>query len=252
METLNLRASLPSGRSEIVKVSPSDTVEQLRKAVQKSLGRPFVRLAAPNGRLLDDPTESLERVGLQDGDEITAVAQQPKVATTSRAFALWYEAGSRVICWGNPASGANTIVADRVHEWTNVHKVCSTWAAFAAILTNGRVVTWGHPNCGGDPAVIVQGQLMKFQEIHATERAFAALRADGAVVTWGDPKDGVSTAPELHHAQAHVFEPGPRGRRISKDLDGLASGKVTSPKSVLKADSSDSLTILQLDFDILI
>eukprot|EP00438_Fugacium_kawagutii_P001098 Skav212309 [mRNA] locus=scaffold1913:149086:152125:- [translate_table: standard] len=71
-------ASLPSGLCEIVSILRSGTVADLRKKLQQSLGRAFLRLAAPNGCLLDNPTESLELAGLKDGDEIDVVAQQPE------------------------------------------------------------------------------------------------------------------------------------------------------------------------------
>ena len=47
----------------------------------------FLKLAAPDGRLLD-PTISLRFSGLQGGDSLTAVAQQPKIVATWNAFAL--------------------------------------------------------------------------------------------------------------------------------------------------------------------
>ena len=62
-------------------------------------------------------------------------------------------------------------------------------AAFAAILSDGSVVTWGDPESGGD-SFQVQEQLRDVQQIQSTDRAFAAILSDGSVVTWGDPDDG--------------------------------------------------------------
>ena len=81
--------SLPSGHSETVSVLPYSTVVDLQTAAQQSFGHHFLRLAAPDGRLLD-PEDSLQASGLQDGDSLTAVAQQPRIAATRSAFALWY------------------------------------------------------------------------------------------------------------------------------------------------------------------
>ena len=61
--------------------------------------------------------------------------------------------------------------------------------AFAAILADGSVVTWGDPDDGGDSSE-VQDQLKGVQQIQATGSAFAAILADGSVVTWGDPGEG--------------------------------------------------------------
>ena len=61
--------------------------------------------------------------------------------------------------------------------------------AFAAILADGSVVTWGEPESGGDSSE-VQDQLKGVQQVQATKRAFAAILADGSVVTWGHPEYG--------------------------------------------------------------
>ena len=64
-------------------------------------------------------------------------------------------------------------------------KIRSSHRAFAAILADGRVVTWGSRHSGGD-STAVQGQLRQVEEVASTARAFAAILADGSVVTWGD------------------------------------------------------------------
>ena len=46
--------------------------------------------------------------------------------------------------------------------------------AFAAILDDGSVVSWGSADLGGDSSA-AQGQLKNVQQIHATESAFAAI-----------------------------------------------------------------------------
>ena len=61
--------------------------------------------------------------------------------------------------------------------------------AFAAILFDGSVVTWGHANTGGDSST-VQDQLRDVQQIQASSGAFAAILGDGSVVTWGDAHSG--------------------------------------------------------------
>ena len=68
-------------------------------------------------------------------------------------------------------------------------------AAFAAILGDGSVETWGDAYCGGDSSAL-QDQLENVQQIqsatHGSERkaAFAAILGDGSVVTWGDARGG--------------------------------------------------------------
>lgn len=66
--------------------------------------------------------------------------------------------------------------------------------AFAAIKTDGGVVTWGQKDNGGDSAAVA-AQLTGVVEVFSNTFAFAALRADGAVVTWGNASlGGDSTA----------------------------------------------------------
>ena len=61
--------------------------------------------------------------------------------------------------------------------------------AFAAIRSDGSVVTWGDAACGGDSSAVKE-KLHDVQQIQATLGAFAALLADGSVVTWGRRKAG--------------------------------------------------------------
>ena len=62
-----------------------------------------------------------------------------------------------------------------VHEQLkNVQRIQATARAFAAILDNGSVVTWGDPDNGGDSSV-VEEQLKDVQHIQATACAFAAI-----------------------------------------------------------------------------
>ena len=64
----------------------------------------------------------------------------------------------------------------------NVEQLQTSFGAFAALLANGSVVTWGDPESGGDSSA-VQTRLRKVQKIHAPKDggAFAALLADGSV-----------------------------------------------------------------------
>ena len=181
--------SLPSGRCETVSVLQCGSVADLKIAAQQALGQRFLRLAAPDGRLLNK-TELLQDSGFRDGGSIAAVAQQPKIAATKSAFALWCVRGDRVVTWGNPQFG----VQDPLN---GVQQIFATDYAFAAILTDGSVVTWGSPTFGGD-STAVQGQLNNVQQISATKGAFAAILTDGSVVTWGNPGFGGDSSAVQH------------------------------------------------------
>jgi hypothetical protein len=64
----------------------------------------------------------------------------------------------------------------------NVQQIQSTSGAFAAILADGSVVTWGDPDYGGDSSE-VEDQLQNVQQIQGTQNAFAAILADGSLVS---------------------------------------------------------------------
>ena len=92
---IKLEVSLPSGWCETGAVQQLSSIDCLKIAAQQSLGQRFLRLVAPNGRPLDQ-TDCIWLSGLQDGDCLTAFAQQPKIAAARcSAFALWCVGGDR-------------------------------------------------------------------------------------------------------------------------------------------------------------
>lgn len=63
-------------------------------------------------------------------------------------------------------------------------------SAFAALKSDGSVITWGNAVTGGDSNRIsaqIQGKVI---QIYSTSQAFAALKKDGSVVSWGNPQFG--------------------------------------------------------------
>ena len=73
---------------------------------------------------------------------------------------------------------------------TNTVQFQATAGAFAAILGDGSVVTWGDDVEGGDSSAL-QAQLKNVLQIQGTRYgAFAAILDDGSAVTWGDAEFG--------------------------------------------------------------
>jgi len=66
----------------------------------------------------------------------------------------------------------------------------STRGAFAAMRSDGSVVTWGNPHFGGDSGDVQEQLVGGIQHIYATASAFAAVKTGGSAVTWGNPADG--------------------------------------------------------------
>ena len=184
---IQVNLALPSGKRKSLTIEESSKVGDLRILAQKAFGRGFLRLVAATGRVLNDPEKLLNTAGVQNGDNLTVVAQEAKLAATEQAFALWCCGGDRLLTWGNPHFGGDSAAVQE--QFRGVQQVGATSAAFAAILTDGSVTTWGHPDAGGDSSAVRQ-QLKNVQHVQATELAFAAILADGSVVTWGDPNAG--------------------------------------------------------------
>ena len=74
-------------------------------------------------------------------------------------------------------------------QLVDAQQIQATKGAFAAILADGSVVTWGNPVTGGT-CIHVQSQLRRVSQIQATDRAFAAITEGGSIVAWGDVRYG--------------------------------------------------------------
>jgi len=69
------------------------------------------------------------------------------------------------------------------NQLTRIRAIQASRRAFAALTTDGNVVTWGAAEAGGDSRS-VQAQLRNVTCIQASHNAFAALREDGCVIYW--------------------------------------------------------------------
>lgn len=93
---------------------------------------------------------------------------------------------------------------EHLKEVTQIQASRDTFgASFAAVRADGRVVTWGVADAGGDSSA-VQEQLRQVQRIQATRfgGSYAAIRADGTVVTWGNRASGGDSS----GVQAQLYE----------------------------------------------
>ena len=88
-------------------------------------------------------------------------------------------------------------------------RVCGTFEAFAVIVGDGSVETWGEARRSGDRSA-VQHHLKNVQQIRCCHNAFAAILDDGSVVTWGDAECGgdssIAADPSLfRHVCCHLL-----------------------------------------------
>ena len=97
----------PSGSGETLRLPEHSKVGDLKLLAQKTFGQGFLKLVSADGRVLTNLTDSLQAAGLQDGEHLTAVAQEVQVAASRRAFVLWCFGADRAVSWGDPDHGGD-------------------------------------------------------------------------------------------------------------------------------------------------
>jgi len=92
-----------------------------------------------------------------------------------------------VVVWGKNSfsSDLTTKMPSTSSLTSDVVAVYSNNDAFAALKTNGSVVTWGDPYAGGDTSIVSNDLTSGVVSIYSTAFMFAALKTNGNVVTWG-------------------------------------------------------------------
>ena len=180
---LKINVALPNGHAELLTVLPSSTLQALKTAAQQAFGKKYLKLITAKNRVLVNFKQTIEEAEIEDGECLTALVLQPQLAATDSAFALWCHGDSAIVTWGD-ARG------DKVQDQLRgVQQIQASSGAFAAILEDGSVITWGDADYGGDSSA-VRDQLKGVQQIQASREAFAAILGDGSVVTWGDADYG--------------------------------------------------------------
>ena len=215
---IRVTLSLPSGRQKELSFHATESVASLLMLAQDCFAC-RLQLAKPNGMLLTNLSESLEKVGLEAGGDISCcvlpvalaanqnsclsighavhacvVFQEMDMPPQNLKHVIAVQVSSKavaailidetVVTWGRAdAGGDSAAVQDRLR---NVVCIQSTECAFAAVRRDGTVIAWGHEEGGGYLSDDVQEQLFNVQCI----QAFAAIRADGRVVAWGDMDAG--------------------------------------------------------------
>ncbi|CAE7878575.1 HERC2, partial [Symbiodinium microadriaticum] len=163
---ISVDVRLISGRRAIVELEADASVETLRQRAQSALAVGRGRLLNSAGDVLNGTT-TLTQAGLQSGDALLLHISQVQVMAAK------------------------------------LQRDIVTGSAFAAILGDGRLVTWGEPDYGGDSSAI-QDRLQDVHHVQASTYAFAAILSDGSVVTWGDTDfggDSSAVQEQLKHVQ---------------------------------------------------
>jgi len=66
--------------------------------------------------------------------------------------------------------------------------------AFAALKSDGSVVTWGSSSYGGNSDSTGSALTANVKQVYSTQTAFAALKQDGSVIVWGESTAGGSAS----------------------------------------------------------
>lgn len=97
---------------------------------------------------------SLVKLGLQNNDELHAVALEAQLAITNSAFALWCPEGHRVITWGNEEEGGDSSkVQEQLSHLVKTQQDNGSWHFFfwrgGEESQKSRIPNPGH-KCQGD------------------------------------------------------------------------------------------------------
>ncbi|OLP99176.1 hypothetical protein AK812_SmicGene18269 [Symbiodinium microadriaticum] len=159
---------------------------------------PGMYLAGFAGR--DQHTSGLLEVSLLSGRTVSLEAEPDESVKALRsraqkALAVGTGTAKLLDSSGGVLDGSTTLEESGLQSGDTLTLKISSFqvrghdSAFAAILGDGSVVTWGDADGGGNSSH-VQGQLKDVQQIKATMNAFAAILGDGSVVTWGSADSG--------------------------------------------------------------
>jgi Ca2+-binding RTX toxin-like protein len=157
------------------------------------------------------------------GGDSSGVASQlnggvTQIFSTSLAFAALKSNGS-VVTWGVAHLGGNSSIATLINNaWSyvsvasqltnGVTQIFANDGAFAALKSDGSVVTWGDATFGGNSSNMASQLSNGVTQIFSTQYAFAALKSDGSVVTWGKVEDGGDSsgvASQLTNGVTQIF-----------------------------------------------
>ena len=103
-----IKVTLLNGNPELFVLPPSSTVQDVMTKAQRAVGKKHLRLITAKNRVLVDPDTTLEEAEIEDGECLTALVLQPKLAATTRAFALWCHGESAIVTWGDADCGGDS------------------------------------------------------------------------------------------------------------------------------------------------
>lgn len=193
--------------------------------------------------------------GNYGGTSPAGLSNVDTVVSNLRAFAALRTDGS-VVAWGyNLQNDAAYSVLDGATATgdssallqalsSGVVEIYANDQAFAALKSDGSVVTWGQNADGGDSSAVSAQLASGVVEIFSTQRAFAALKSDGSLVVWGNAAYGADAASvDLSSGVVRVFGNADSFAAIKDDGSLVAWGNAVPTAGVAASLASDVLYI---------
>jgi alpha-tubulin suppressor-like RCC1 family protein len=176
---------------------------------------------------------------LDGKDETGENKDVTQIFSTNTAFAALRADGS-VVTWGDVNSGGTiptTLVSeldgkDETGENKDVTQIFSTNTAFAALRTDGSVVTWGNATYGGD-STLLKTDLVRVQQIYSNDVAFTALTSS-LLLYWGSsgtPRDSGNSL----QIDGSTLKTTQNGKVFETPLDGVGINQICSTGTAFAA-----------------
>ena len=105
---LRINIALPNGHAELLTLPPSSTVQDVRTKAQRAFGKKHLKLITAKNQVLVNIEQTLEEAEIEDGECLTALVLQPRLAATNSAFAFWCHGHSTVVTWGDAEWGGDS------------------------------------------------------------------------------------------------------------------------------------------------
>ena len=110
---------------------------------------------------------------------------------------------SQKLTWNHQLGAFTTNTPIAPADPVRTHQERRNRYAFAALKTDGSVVTWGASDYGGDSSGVDLSSGVS--QIFSNQTAFAAVKTDGSVITWGNSNGGDSSGVDLSSGVSQIF-----------------------------------------------
>ena len=124
---LQVTVVLTSGRGANLSLPESSNIGDLKALAKDCFERPFLRLVMAKARILTNAMVPVLAIGLQDGDQLTAVAGQVELAATEAAFVVL---NSKLVTWGDRRYGGDSSAVQ--HQLRSVQ--CAAGSGYAECI----------------------------------------------------------------------------------------------------------------------